>query len=243
VYLQRFYLALRPFWHAYWPTTVHGLEHVPRSGPVIFSPNHASFLDPWFLLLASPRTPIRYLINAPWYNRSWFWRKTFDGWGTIPAVRNPAETIYQTVEAALDWERVGVFPEGRVTQDGKLTRTQHGLGWIAALSGAAVLPTALLNSYQLLPRSRRFPLRGRLEIAFAAPHYFPGAPVLDPDPLAVHQFTCGVVTDMARMLGELDRLEEILPRGPAADLRPLLRSYRAKRKKGGAPVREHAANS
>ena len=60
------YLAIRglfqPFFHVYFRMRRLGMEHVPRSGPVIFAANHRSFLDP-FVIGTLTRRPVYYVAK------------------------------------------------------------------------------------------------------------------------------------------------------------------------------------
>ena len=128
-------------------------------------------------------------------------------------------------------EVVGVFPEGRVSHDGLMTRCQHGIGWIAALSGKPIVPTGLKGMFEAMPRTAKFPRRAIVSLHLGAPLSFAAAPVPDPKPEQVHEFSCAVTESIARLLGQESRLDRILPEAPAADLRPLLERVRRKRAK------------
>ncbi len=202
---------------------VVGGDRVPPEGPVLAAFNHASFLDPWFVGMLFPRLPIRFLITEQWYWRNRFWTAFFAGYGTIPtSERRPAETILRVVDALARGELVGIFPEGRISHDGRMNEVRHGVGWIAALSGAPVLPCGLRGDYAALPRQRRFPRRHPVELFVGRPLRFPGGPVARPAPAAVHAFTCEVAAEIARLAGQEDRVDAVLPPREPRDIVPLL---------------------
>ncbi len=231
MWLQRGQRIFYPMCRWVWKMTVHGAEHVPTEGGLVLTPNHTSFADPWFIAMISPRKPIRYLINEESYKKSRVGKVIFDSLGVIGQVRNPALTIFSVVDSLERGEVVGVFPEGRVSHDGLMTRCQHGIGWIAALSGKPVVPTGLKGMFEAMPRTAKFPRRAIVSLHLGAPLSFASAPVPDPKPEQVHEFSCAVTESIARLLGQESRLDQILPEAPAADVRPLLERVRRKRAK------------
>ena len=53
---------LQPIFHVYFRMRRLGMEHVPKSGPVIFAANHRSFLDP-FVIGTLTRRPVYYVAK------------------------------------------------------------------------------------------------------------------------------------------------------------------------------------
>lgn len=213
-----------PLFRLYFRAEVYGAEHVPKSGGFVLAPNHASFIDPWLMVGASKCHPIRYLINESWYNRSALWRYAFRSCGVIPAAKDPVETIKRVVTQLRAGDIVGLFPEGRISKDGQLSRVQHGIGWIAALSGAPVVPCGLRGNFDLLPRSHRIPRPGRFELHHGPPLIFPGSPTDNPDLGQIHEFTCEVARQIARLADRPLVPIKVFPRAPATDIRPLLQA-------------------
>ena len=201
---------------------VHG-DRLPREGPVLLACNHASFLDPWFIGMLIPRLPIRFLITEDWYWRNRFWTAFFAAYGAIPTSdRRPAETIVRVVDALGKGDLVGIFPEGRISHDGRMNEVRHGVGWIAALSGAPVVPCALRGDYEALPRHRKLPRRHAVELVIGEPLHLPGSPVDQPSPAEVHAFTREVAAAIAALAGQEEHLDRILPSREPRDIVPLL---------------------
>ncbi|MCU0229759.1 MAG: 1-acyl-sn-glycerol-3-phosphate acyltransferase [Acidobacteria bacterium] len=207
-----------------------GLENVPARGPVIVASNHASFIDPWLIGCVFPLQPVRFLVTARWYDTSRFWRWFFDGHHCIAAaLEDPVETIGRAVEGLREGATIGIFPEGRISHDGRMQRGRVGLGWAAALSGAPVVPAALHGSYAVLPRSRRLPRPGRIELRIGAPRVFPAS--ANPDAVAVRDFVGDVMEDLCRLSGQTDRIDAVRPR-VAVDLGASLTGWLERRKAG-----------
>lgn len=168
--------GLRPMWGLFWRFRVEGaVEAIPRRGPLILVANHASFLDPWFLCVLFPRD-IYWLITRNWYYKTRAWERFFAAQGCIPVMESADETM-ETICGVLErGGLVGVFPEGRISRNGKMERFRTGVCYMAARSGAPVLPVGIVGAYETLPRERRFPRPGPLTIRVGEPLVFPGAP-------------------------------------------------------------------
>lgn len=218
-----------------WPlirARVEGKGHLPARGPLIVAANHSSFIDPWLLACFLPLPPIRYLVTARWYEGSVFWRFFFDAHGCIPAaLEDPVETIARSVEALREGSIVGIFPEGRVSKDGRIQRGRAGIGWAAALTGAPVLPVALCGSFEILPRDRRWPRPGRIELRIGPPRTFPAPESASPDPGVVRDFVGDVMGDLCRLAGQPERIDTVRPR-VAVDLGPSLAAWLERRRPG-----------
>jgi 1-acyl-sn-glycerol-3-phosphate acyltransferase len=190
-----------------------GAEHAPTRGPVIVATNHSSFIDPWIVACLFPLQPVHYLVTARWYERSAFWGWFFDGQYCIPAaLEDPVETIGRSIEALRGGATLGIFPEGRISHDGQIQRGRVGLGWAAAFTGLPVVPAALVGSYDVLPRSRRWPRPGRIELRIGPPRSYPGRVSSTPDPVLVRDFVGDVMEDLCRLAGQEDRVDAVRPR-------------------------------
>lgn len=209
----------------FWPLIrvgTSGRENVPARGPVIVATNHSSFIDPWVVAGLFPLQPVHYLVTARWYERSPFWSWFFDGQYCIPAaLEDPIETIGRSVEALRRGATLGIFPEGRISYDGRIQRGRVGVGWAAALTGVPVVPAALRGSFEILPRTRRLPRPGRIELRIGTPLSFPGAPTEAPDPGQVRDFVGDLMAAICRLAGQEEKIEPSRPR-VALDLSPQL---------------------
>ncbi len=182
---------------------VGSVEAIPREGPFLLVSNHASFLDPWFIGAVFPR-PVRYLITRKWYDRSRLARSIFRAFGTLPVETGDPEAT--TVSVCRSLERgdvVGVFPEGRISRDGRLQRFRSGIGHIAARSGVPLLPLGIRGGFESLPIPRRFPRHVRVTIHVGEPLVYPGAPFDDPRPIDdVRGFVEQLFSEIARLTGQ-----------------------------------------
>jgi 1-acyl-sn-glycerol-3-phosphate acyltransferase len=138
-------------------------------GPVILAPNHVSFIDPPVLTLAC-RRHITFLMTELFYQNP-FTRWFFKLWEIIPVPEGRvAATAIKSALAALGEGRpIGIFPEGRISDDGCLNEGRGGVVMLLLKAQAPVIPVAILGTYDVLPRHRRWPRRARVTVRFGEP--------------------------------------------------------------------------
>jgi hypothetical protein len=128
-----------------------GLENIPEEGPAVLVCNHVSFVDALVILAASPR-PVRFVMDhrifaVPVLS---FVFRTARAIPIAPAKEDPAllERAYDEIAAALaGGELVGIFPEGRITEDGEIQRFRTGITRILERTPVPVVPMALKGLY------------------------------------------------------------------------------------------------
>jgi 1-acyl-sn-glycerol-3-phosphate acyltransferase len=127
----------------------YNAENVPN-GPVIFAPNHASFMDHFFTG-AFVRRHLQYMAKSQLFGDgplSW----VYNHGGVFPVRRGHAdEEAFITAFAVL--RRGGaicMYCEGGRTRTGKMAdEARPGIGRLALESGAPVVPVAILGSHQV----------------------------------------------------------------------------------------------
>lgn len=137
---------------------IEGIEHVPRTGSVILAPNHLSVLDgPAVSAVTGTHRwrATRNLIAAEVFSGTIGWILVQAR--QIPIRRGTGDTgaLDEAVAAAESGSCVGIFPEGRVSDDPRagLQRTRSGLTRIALPSGAPVVPVGVWGTHEVWPRS------------------------------------------------------------------------------------------
>ncbi|CAM4068585.1 1-acyl-sn-glycerol-3-phosphate acyltransferase [Nocardiopsis gilva] len=159
--------------------TIDGLEHIPRTGPVILAGNHLSFSDSVVIPLAVPRR-VRFLAKSDYFAgpgvKGRLSRLTFNALGAVPVRRGTAREAIDALELGLkvlrDGEAFAIYPEGTRSRDGRLYRGRTGVAHLALESGAPVVPVALSGTERIQPIGARVPRIAEISIRFGAPMYF-----------------------------------------------------------------------
>ena len=151
------------------PMKVEGREHLPQAGPYIILANHASYLDPVFLVAAGDRY-IRFLTTAEMM-RTRFGRYFFTCAGTIPTrrYRVDSSSVRALLTALKRGEIIGIFPEGERTWDGNPVSINPTVAHLLRRAGVPLVVAQIEGSYAVYPRWGRYPLPGRITIRFFPP--------------------------------------------------------------------------
>ncbi len=99
---------------------------------------------------------------------NWF----FKFWGAIPVSttgRSAAGAMKTALGAARGGELLGVFPEGRISLDGKLQEGRGGVSVLMQRAGVPVVPVAIIGAFEVLPKSARFPRFGTIKVVWGEP--------------------------------------------------------------------------
>lgn len=115
MWLNRLTTSFAPLFGLYWDfkLEIEG-DDIPQDQALILAPNHASVLDPWFMIWLFPR-PMHHLINRTWYERSWLWKMFFRANGTVPIVPNDPEATLDAVRSVLDRNQsFCIFPRRQI---------------------------------------------------------------------------------------------------------------------------------
>jgi hypothetical protein len=125
----------------------NGDKNIPEEGPAVIIGNHVSFVDWMFILAASPR-PIRFVVFAPIYHSlalHWLFKMAkaipIDGEKANPkAFKKAFDDVAQALEQG---ELVGIFPEGKLTDDGSIDTFRRGIEKIIERTPVPVIPLHL----------------------------------------------------------------------------------------------------
>jgi long-chain acyl-CoA synthetase len=171
--------------------TVTGLEHLAAiDGPVIFAANHQSHFDGPVILDALPprwryrtapammreffgahffperHTRLEWFTNSLNYYLSALFFNAFPLTQGTDGTRQTLRYIGTLVGAGYS---ILIFPEGRRSEAGEISRFQPGVGMIAARLGVPVVPVRVDGLNRVLPRHASFPVVARARVTFGAP--------------------------------------------------------------------------
>ena len=162
-----FYWLLRVLYKVFCRWEIHGLEHFPKHGGFILAVNHASFLDPTIAGSAAPRG-IYYMARESLMRTRWA-RWFLTSIHTIPldtAGGGDLGAFKLCIETMRKGKPVLIFPEGTRSHDGNLRPGKLGVGLLAMMGKADILPCYIHGSYAMFPRHVKFPRPHKLQVTF-----------------------------------------------------------------------------
>lgn len=160
-----------------------GLEHVPRTGPLLIVANHLSYLEPPLLATVIPRR-ITFLAGHELWEIGWLsWvLRTMQALPVRKGGAGDVEAIRTALTLLKAGEAVGVFPEGKINETSGLLRGKPGVSLLAQRSGAPILPIGVTGTERLQtvgPFLRARWQRPRVRVTIGEPfrpEYGPGRP-------------------------------------------------------------------
>jgi 1-acyl-sn-glycerol-3-phosphate acyltransferase len=135
---------------------IEGQENIPLFGPTIVMINHIAFIDPFVVLAVYPRNIV------PLAKRE-VYRYPIVGifphiWGVIPVDRDGGDrqALRKSEHVLEAGETILIAPEG--TRGPALQNVHDGVAFLAARTGAPILPTAITQTegYPTWPLSKRW---------------------------------------------------------------------------------------
>ncbi len=132
--------------------------------PFVIAANHYSFLDP-FLIGAAWRRRVSFIGLHDLYGNYRLVDWGLEAFETIPVRRGvvPVGTVRQALRHLTSGGAVGVFPEGTRHWTFEPEKARPGAAWLAARSGAPLVPVAIAGSEDVLGVDNRL-RRGRIRL-------------------------------------------------------------------------------
>lgn len=133
--------------HAMYRLNKKGLEHIPDTGPAVLVCNHVSFVDA-VVLLGVVRRPIRFVIDHRIYEAKpshyiFRWARTIPITTAKESVEKKEAAFAEIARALANGDLIGLFPEGRITRNGELSRFRYGVQRVVSETPVPVIPMAL----------------------------------------------------------------------------------------------------
>ena len=189
--------------------TWSGLEHVPKTGPVIIVANHISHADTVAVahyVFDSGRWP-QFMIKASVFKVpviGWLMTK----WTQIPVQRGTTDAA-RALEASLAVIEAGgavvIYPEGSTTKEPDLwpMRGKTGAARLALATGAPVVPLVTWGAQDIFdPRTKKKRIRPRMPVTLMA------GPAIDLSAWAGQSPTSPVLNEMTTEI--MNRLREMI---------------------------------
>ena len=170
-----------------------GRENMPKEGAVILAANHMSNWDPPFLACFM-RRHVAYMAKEELFEHPVF-GAAIRACHAFPVKRGAADraAIKTAVEVLKLGHCLGLFPEGTRSRTGKMRKAEAGVGLIAALTGAPVVPAAILGTDKIFANGGLLP---RLTVIVGKPRTFTGDRRKKEELAA---FSQGILDEIARM--------------------------------------------
>ena len=138
-----------------YPLKVRGREHFPREGPFIVIANHISMWEVFFLpRLLFPRRTV-FMAKSELFEKNAFFAWVLRTVGSFPVKRGTADigAIKRSLDVIKAGDVFAIFPEGTRNKkmDGSLLKFNNGVGYIALMSGAPVIPVLFSDTQSFRP--------------------------------------------------------------------------------------------
>ncbi len=150
-------------------TTVEGREHVPSSGPVIVAPVHRSFVD-FFIASEVTGRKLHYMAKDSLWKNPRAGRFLLSV-GAFPVNRGAAdrEALRRAQRVLEAGEVLVLFPEG-TRRSGPVVEDLHeGVAFLAARTGATVVPVGIGGSASVMPKGSRLPRPRHVHVVVGEP--------------------------------------------------------------------------
>ncbi len=122
----------------------HGKENVPAEGKLIIACNHVAFSDPALIVANCPRN-VHYMAKSELFENPAL-AKLFSLMNAFPVKRATSDrrALRYAKEILDNGGALGIFPEGRRVRGGvRPTEGRSGIGYLARVTGADVLPCCI----------------------------------------------------------------------------------------------------
>ena len=190
-------IVFRIFFYIVFRTRVYGRENIPAEGAVILAANHASNIDPPLMASLMDR-PVSYMAKIELFENPIF-GAAIRRCHAFPVKRGESDRgAIKAAVTVLKEERVlGLFPEGTRSKTGELQKAEAGVALIAAMTGAPIVPVAILNTHRIFANGGLLP---QLRIMYGQPISFQGD---RKSKEALDAFSAEIMAHIARMKEEL----------------------------------------
>lgn len=139
------------------PLRVRNRRMVPRTGGLVILSNHLADVDPIAVQLACPR-PIYFMAKSELFSMpilGWILRLM----RSFPVKRGAPDrsALRQAAETAKVGQAICIFPEGQLSENGKLQELKAGSALVVKLAGTPVICCGLRRTNAIMPYGKFIP--------------------------------------------------------------------------------------
>jgi 1-acyl-sn-glycerol-3-phosphate acyltransferase len=144
--------------------TVEGVENIPLTGPVLIAPIHRSNVDFAVSLFISPRKVFFMAKDGIFQNR--LFGALLTRLGAFPVNRDGAdrESMRLSEEVLRRGQALVLFPEGTRKEGIHVEPLHDGAMFIAARTGAMVVPVGISGSDRAMPHGSKLPRFAKIHV-------------------------------------------------------------------------------
>jgi 1-acyl-sn-glycerol-3-phosphate acyltransferase len=158
----------KPYFFRKYNLTIHHEDRFPLTGPLLMAPNHLSLLDGPLLGAVAPRM-LHQLgkIEAFGGLQGALLRRI----GQIPVDRSSYDmlAVRRSIQVLRDGRVLNIYPEG-TRGPGDFSRIKVGVAYLAMVTGAPILPVALMGTRLPAGDVEGFPPAGsRVDVVYGEP--------------------------------------------------------------------------
>ncbi len=148
---------------------VVGAENIPLTGPVLIAPTHRSNVDFAFSLFMSPRKV--FFMAKEGIFRPRLFAALLERLGVFPVDRNSADrgSLRLAEEVLRRGQALVLFPEGTRKEGTTIGPLHDGAMFVAARTGALVVPVGIAGSDQAMPVGAKLPRFKKIYVVVGKP--------------------------------------------------------------------------
>jgi 1-acyl-sn-glycerol-3-phosphate acyltransferase len=154
---------------AWFRPLVTGRANVPAEGAVILAPVHRSFADFGFAAFVTDRKLFFIAKDTLW--RRHLLGRILLALGAFPVHRESADrrALRNAEEVLRRGQVLVLFPEGTRQEGSEVGELLEGAAFLAARTGAQIVPVGIGNSDLAMPKGRRIPKRLSIRVVVGQP--------------------------------------------------------------------------
>lgn len=127
----------------------HGMDSIPKRGPVLMVPNHVSWLD-WLFLAVLIEDDWKFVVSGAVAETSWFHRLVMRNRRTFLIDPGSPYGLRQMAAYLREGGRLVLFAEGRISDTGCLMKLYDGVGFLLAKTPAQLVTACCRGAERLM---------------------------------------------------------------------------------------------